>query len=55
MPAANKLFVGAGWNSAAGRIDGKIPEVICYNVALTDAQTNRIEKYLGARYGITVS
>jgi hypothetical protein len=55
MPSANKLFVGAGWNSAGARVDGKIPEVICYNVALTDAQTNRIEKYLGARYGITVS
>jgi hypothetical protein len=55
MPSANKLFVGAGWNSAAGRLDGKVPELVCYNVALTDAQTNRIEKYLGARYGITVS
>jgi hypothetical protein len=55
MPAANKLFVGAGWNLAASRLDGKIPELVCYNVALTDAQTNRIEKYLGARYGITVS
>jgi hypothetical protein len=55
MPSANKLFVGAGWNSAAGRIDGKIPEVICYNVALTDTQCNKLEKYCGSYFGITVA
>jgi hypothetical protein len=55
MPSANKLFVGAGWNSAGARVDGKIPEVICYNVALTDAQCNKLEKYCGSYFGITVA
>ena len=55
MPAANKLFVGAGWNSAAGRIDGKISEVICYAATRSDAECTRLEQYLGARYGITVA
>jgi hypothetical protein len=55
MPSANKLFVGAGWNHAASRLDGKIPEVLCYNVALTDAQCNKLEKYCGSYFGITVA
>ena len=55
MPAANKLFVGAGWNLAASRLDGKIGEVICYAATRSDAECTRLEQYLGARYGITVA
>jgi hypothetical protein len=55
MPAANKLFVGAGWNLAASRLDGKIGEVICYAATRSDAECTRLERYLGARYGITVA
>jgi hypothetical protein len=50
----NKKFsVGASANGLS-QIDGKIAEVIVYNIKHTPSQRNQIESYLAVKYGITL-
>jgi large repetitive protein len=36
-------------------MQGRIPEVVYYNVALTDAERNRVDTYFGVKYGLTLT
>jgi len=39
---------------AGGYFSGDVPELICFNRALTDGQVIGVERYLAARYGVSL-
>lgn len=51
-------FAFIGWNgppSAPGYTDGDLAEVLIYTIAISPANIQNIEKYLGTKYAITVA
>jgi hypothetical protein len=46
------LYLGANWNNSAF-FDGDVGEIITYNVALSDADREKVEDYLMDKWGIT--
>lgn len=53
---ASGVTIGAdGGGTYAAPLYGYIAEVILYNRALAQAERRQVERYLGARYGITVA
>ena len=47
---ANMQIGGSGYG-----MQGRIPEVVYYNVALTDLERNRVDTYFGVKYGLTLT
>ncbi|MBE7171783.1 MAG: T9SS type A sorting domain-containing protein [Williamsia sp.] len=44
-----------GWDGDDNCFNGDIAEVIVYNTKLTDCQIQQVNRYLGAKYGVTFS
>ena len=51
---ANGLIIGAA-GGPSSQMTGYLQEIVIYNRALTAAERQNVERYLGARYGIAVS
>ena len=51
---ASAIRVGRQANSAAAFFDGDMFELMVFNVALSTASRQLVERYLGTKYGITV-
>lgn len=60
VPQADGSFFELGGRTTADNtfdnriFNGKIPEVIVYKSALTSAQAQKVESYLGVKYGVTL-
>ncbi|MFM2268709.1 MAG: hypothetical protein RL757_2150, partial [Bacteroidota bacterium] len=51
---SNPLVIGAETDAAGEPLDGYLTEAIAYNRVLTDAELQRVNSYLGIKYGITL-
>ncbi len=50
-----RIDVNTGANAASESSNSRVGEMIIYNSALTSADINKIESYLGIKYGITLT
>ncbi len=50
-----KIDIDQGFYSSGESSDAHVGEMIVYNSALTSAEVNRIESYLGIKYGLTLA
>ena len=49
------FYIGYRWNNSGTYFDGKLSELIIYDGVPTATEEDKIESYLGIKYGITLA